>query len=217
MRLVGILGGTFDPVHFGHLRMAQELANALALSEVRFIPTATPPHKQQPAISAMHRAEMVRLAIADNAQFVLDKRELDRAQTEHSPSYSIDTLISLRNELGAQAAICLLMGHDAFLGLASWHRWQELLDYCHIVVASRPGAPPNTESMPAPLADVWNQSSTTQISDLSDKAAGLILMQAITALDISATSIREDFKNDVSPRYLMPDCLITYINKYQLL
>lgn len=217
MRLVGIMGGTFDPIHFGHLRMAQELADTLNLSEIRFIPAATPPHKTQPSISAQHRLEMVRLAIADNPRFALDSRELQRAQYDSSlPSYTIDTLISLHGELGEETAIHLLMGSDAFLGLPTWHRWQELLGYCHIIVAHRPGFTV-TENMPKPLKTFWDDSATTLIADLSRKNAGYILMQPITPLDISATRIREDLKKNLTPRYLMPERLIEYINKYHLL
>jgi nicotinate-nucleotide adenylyltransferase len=217
MRLVGILGGTFDPIHFGHLRMAQELADALNLAEVRFIPAATPPHRVQPSISAQHRLEMVRLAIANNPKFVLDQRELQRAeQDSNTPSYTIDTLISLREDLGEEIALHLLMGSDAFLGLPVWHRWEELLDYCHIIVAHRPGFAV-TENMPALLKTVWDKSATTQITDLSQKNAGNILMQTITPLDISATQIRADIRNSRTPRYLMPGCLIEYIDKNRLL
>lgn len=216
MRLVGILGGTFDPIHFGHLRMAQELADVLKLSEVRFIPAATPPHRDQPSISAQHRLEMVRLAIADNSRFVLDSRELERAKKNSgTPSYSIDTLTSLREELGKEATLLLLMGSDAFLGLPAWHRWQELLDYCHMIVAHRPGFA-LMENMPKLLKTVWDKSATTQTADLSSKSGGYILLQPITPLDISATRIREDLKNKRTPRYLMPECLIEYIHKNRL-
>ena len=102
MQLIGLLGGTFNPIHFGHLRMAQELADALNFSEVRFIPSANPPHKNQPSVSAQHRAAMVQLAIVDNPLFKLDTRELDR----DGASYTIDTLISLREELGENVSIC---------------------------------------------------------------------------------------------------------------
>jgi nicotinate-nucleotide adenylyltransferase len=207
--MIGILGGTFDPTHFGHLRMAQELLEALSLSEVRFIPAAKSPLKIQPVASASDRAAMLRLAIADNSQFNLDERELRRSGT----SYTIDTLLSLREELGADVSLCLLMGSDAFLGLPNWQRWQELLNYCHIVVAHRPNITPAPEAMPAPLKTLWERSATTHVEDLTRKTAGHILMQHITPLDISATQIREDFKHHLTPRYLMPERVIDYINK----
>jgi nicotinate-nucleotide adenylyltransferase len=207
--MIGILGGTFDPIHFGHLRMAQKLLEALNLSEVRFIPAAKPPLKNQPIASANDRAAMVRLAIADNSQFSLDERELERNGT----SYTMDTLLSLRKELGADVSLCLLMGSDAFLGLPNWLRWQELLNYCHIVVAHRPNIAPNPEAMSAQLKTLWEKSATTHVEDLTKKTAGHILTQHITPLDISATQIREDFKHNLTPRYLMPECVINYINE----
>ena len=212
MQVTGILGGTFDPVHYGHLRMAQELADALNLSEVRFIPAASPPHRDQPAASASHRALMVNLAIAGNPTFSLDKRELERS----GASYTIDTLFSLREELGPDISLCLLMGSDAFLGLSSWHRWNELLTYAHIVVAHRPNAPPQPENMAEPLKALWMQTATTRIEDLAEKNAGYIFMQRITPLDISATAIRTGINKNKSPRYLAPDEVIDYIHTHQL-
>ena len=208
----GILGGTFDPIHFGHLRMAQELLEALNLSEVRFIPAATPPLKNQPIAAASDRTAMLRLAIAGNSQFSLDERELGRGGT----SYTIDTLLSLREELGGDVPLCLLMGSDAFLGLPNWQRWQELLNYCHIVVAHRPNISPGPEAMPAQLKTLWEKSVTARIEDLTKKAVGHILMQHITPLDISATKIREDLNRNIDPRYLMPDCVIDFIHSRQL-
>lgn len=210
--MIGLLGGTFDPIHFGHLRMAQELSDALDLSEVRFIPAAIPPLKIQPIASANERAAMLRLAIADNSKFSLDERELERSGT----SYTIDTLLSLRQELGTDVSLCLLMGSDAFLGLPNWQRWQELLNYCHIVVAHRPNIEPDPEAMPAPLKILWKKSATTHVKDLTSKTAGHILMQHITPLDISATRIREDLSHNLTPRYLMPDCVVDFINGRQL-
>lgn len=210
--MIGILGGTFDPIHFGHLRMAQELAAALNLNEVRLIPAAMPPHRKQPKTPASHRAAMVRLAIAGNPKFSLDERELKRT----GASYTIDTLLSLREDMGQAVPLCLLMGSDAFLGLPGWHRWHELLALCHIVVAHRPNTAPQPGNMPAPLAAVWEQCATTRIEDLAEKNAGHILLHHITPLDISATRIREDLQQSTSPRYLMPDAVIDYIHAQQL-
>jgi len=210
--MIGILGGTFDPIHFGHLRMAQELAESLKLSEVRFIPAATPPLKIQPIASASDRAAMLRLAIADAPKFRLDERELKRSGT----SYTIDTLLSLREELGADVPLCLLLGADAFLGLPNWQRWQELPSYCHVVVAHRPNITPIPEAMPLSLKTLWEKSATTHVENLSKKAAGHILLQHITPQDISATQIREDFKHGPIPHHLMPECVIEYIGRKNL-
>jgi nicotinate-nucleotide adenylyltransferase len=206
MRLVGLLGGTFNPIHYGHLRMAQELADALHLNEVRFIPSANPPHKAAPAVPAQQRAEMVQLAIADNPLFKLDTRELSRV----GASYTIDTLISLREELGNAVSLNLIMGADAFIHLNTWHRWQELLNYCHIVLVQRP----NTSSqakLPDNLAILLQDHYTENLDELANNAAGYIHMQAITPLDISSTKIREALKSNASAHYLMPEQVIAYI------
>ncbi|HEY0267982.1 MAG TPA: nicotinate-nucleotide adenylyltransferase [Methyloradius sp.] len=209
--LIGMMGGTFDPIHFGHLRMAQEVSDRLELSRIHFIPSATPPHKTQTSVSAEHRAAMVNLAIIDNAKFKLDLRELQR----DGPSYSIDTLDSLRTELGNDVSICLLLGSDAFVGLNTWHRWNELLNYCHIVLVQRPHTKIQ-DALPSELQTLLQNHYTEHVADLSLVSAGHITMQAITALDISATAIREEIKHGRSLRYLMPESVISYIQANQL-
>ncbi|BCM25794.1 nicotinate-nucleotide adenylyltransferase [Methyloradius palustris] len=209
--LIGMMGGTFDPIHFGHLRMAQEISDLLALSRVHFIPSATPPHKTQTTVSAKHRTAMVNLAIADNPQFKLDLRELER----EGASYSIDTLHSLRAELGDEVSICLLLGSDAFIKLNTWHRWNELLNVCHIVLVQRPHTNIQ-EALPEELQAVLHNHYSEHIEDLSLTPSGHITMQPITALDISATAIREDIKHGRSLRYLMPEPVISYIQSNQL-
>ncbi|MGY1490309.1 nicotinate-nucleotide adenylyltransferase [Methylobacillus pratensis] len=208
--LIGIMGGTFDPIHFGHLRMAQELAEALDLAEVRFIPSATPPHRGQPMTSAKQRAEMVALAIANNPLFKLDTRELER----EGYSYTIDTLQSLHEELQDKARLCLLMGMDAFTGVTSWHRWQELLQFAHVIVATRPGA-----VLPSgnPVLDAFLETHVLSgAQQLPIQAEHGILMQAITALDISATKIRESLAHGRTPRYLLPDRVLEFICQHDL-
>lgn len=210
MKAIGILGGTFNPIHFGHLRMAQELADALHFDEIRFIPAASPPHKHTPSISAEHRAAMVRLAIADNPTFVCDARELHR----NGASYSIDTLLSLRDELGAQASITLFMGSDAFTKLDTWHRWEEIIQHCHIALVQRPHA--HQDKLPKVLETFLHNHYTENGDDLHTTPAGYVTMREITALDISSTAIREAFKHAYSTRYLMPDNVIDYIRQHQL-
>ena len=214
MKLIGLLGGTFNPIHFGHLRMAQELADSLKLSEVRFIPAANPPHKALPTVSAQHRAAMVQLAIGDNPIFKLDARELERM----GASYTIDTLISLRAELGSNAALCLMMGSDAFTKLDSWHRWDELLDYCHIILVQRPKQNPSTkpEKLSDQMTHFLSAHYTENLDDLAEKSAGHIHMQVITAQDISATKIREKLAAGNSAKYLLPDTVLAYLQQQQL-
>ena len=211
MRHVGLLGGTFNPIHFGHLRMAQELADAVNLDEVRFIPSANPPHKTAPNVSAEHRCHMVQLAIQNNPQFKLDTRELNRK----GASYTIDTLISLRVELGDDVALSLMMGSDAFTKLNTWHRWQELLNFCHLILVQRPNSLIK-QPLDNALEALLHQHYTEDLDDLSAQTAGCIHMQSVTALDISSTAIRDAFKQKLTPHYLLPENVIHYIELHQL-
>ncbi len=211
IKLIGILGGTFNPIHYGHLRMAQELADVLDFDEVRFIPAATPPHKPTPEVSPGQRAAMVELAISNNPLFKLDTRELERT----GASYTIDTLISLREELGENVALCLILGSDAFVKLNTWHRWQELINNCHIILVQRPNLAVQPK-LPEELTTLLHDHYTENISDLSEKSAGYIHMQKITPLDISSTKIRDDLKIGRSQRYLVPYNIIEYISTHKL-
>lgn len=210
---IGIFGGTFDPIHFGHLRLAEELAESLELDHVRFIPTGMPPHRSRPRTDAAHRLEMVRIATANNPHFVVDAREVLLPHL----SYTIDTLHSLRSEFGEQQSLCLLLGADAFLSLSSWHRWQELFLFAHIVIAHRPGFPQSTwkDAMPEILRDEI-ETRMANPQDLPHCPAGLIAARPITALDISATYIRETLNAGRNPRYLIPDAVLDYISTFQL-
>jgi nicotinate-nucleotide adenylyltransferase len=212
MQRIGLLGGTFNPIHFGHLRMAQEIAQALTLHEVRFIPSANPPHKTAPAVSAQHRAQMVQLAIENNPLFKLDTRELNRA----GASYTIDTLYSIRQEIGLSASLCLIMGTDAFSNLDTWHRWREILGYCHIILVQRRinalSQPPLNKDLELLLKNNYSEHA----DDLFNNAGGFIHMQSITELDISSTAIRKSFMQQQLPRYLMPQMVIDYILTNQL-
>lgn len=212
MKLVGILGGTFNPIHYGHLRMAQELADGLGMDEVKFIPSANPPHKDSVTVSAEHRAAMVKLAIADNPKFSIDELELNR----DGASYTIDTLVSLRETLGKETSLCLMMGSDAFVKLNTWHRWQELLDYAHIILVQRPNQGKRQEKLPDELQTLLREHYAEDVSELSKTNAGLINMQAISAHDISSSQIRDNLKHGVSVRYLLPKEVVGYIQQHKL-
>jgi nicotinate-nucleotide adenylyltransferase len=212
-RAIGILGGTFDPIHCGHLRLAQEVAEGLALAEVRFIPAGTPPHRAQPQTPASDRVAMVKLAIADNPLFMLDERETRRG----GYSYSFDTLATLRAEAGAARPLVLIMGADAFKGLHTWHRWREIFDLAHIAVAHRPGT--DLSHIPdATLAQAYAQRRIAEAQAVRESPAGSIAVVPITALDISATAIRAARRAGHSVRYLVPSAVDQYINdKYLFL
>lgn len=204
---IGILGGTFDPIHCGHLRLAQEVAEALTLACVRFIPGGTPPHRATPQTATADRVAMVKLAIADNPLFALDARETQR----EGRSYTYDTLASLRAELGATVPLVLMLGADAFLGFHTWHRWREIFDLAHLAVASRPGA--NVSGIAdAALAEAFAQRRSADASAVHIAPAGAIVVVPITALDISSTAIRRARVLGRSARYLVPPDVYRYID-----
>jgi len=207
---VGLLGGTFDPIHHAHLRLAHEAQAACGLDHVRFVPSATPPHRGTPGATAEQRLAMVELAIADHPGFFADRRELDRSQ----PSYTIHTLESLRTELGADRPICLLLGADAFRLLETWHRWRDLFAAAHLVVAHRPGFDPLPDT-PA-LVDEYRRRRIDDPSALARQPAGCLLPLAITPLDISASAIRAERMAGGSPCYLLPDSVLGYIESHHL-
>ena len=211
---IGIIGGTFDPIHYGHLRLAEELGETLQLAEVRLVPSGTPPHRSAPQVAAEHRLAMVRLAAAGNPRFEVDDRELRR----DGPAYTYDTLAGLRAECGVSAPLVLLVGADAFLDFATWHRWHELFGLAHIAVAHRPGFPAERwgERMPQPLAREYAARLMQQPLATHRQPAGGIVVVPFTALDISATAIRERLRMGASPRYLLPDSVIDYIRKQRL-
>lgn len=215
MKPIGIFGGTFDPIHYGHLRMAEELASALSLEEVRFIPAGQPPHRASPRTEAKHRLEMTRLAIAGNPRFVLDEREVRRSveQTARA-SYTVDTLTSLRQELGPDLPIWLLMGADAFLGLTTWKEWRQLFDLAHIAVAHRPGyRVSQSDALPDSLR---SELHTRRCDSPPAVPAGRIMLKPVTQLDISATGIRQHLSSGASARYLLPDPVLDYIQQHHL-
>lgn len=211
MQPIGVFGGTFDPIHYGHLRLAEEMAEGLGLERVLFIPAGQPPHRGAPHTAASHRMEMVRRAIAGNPRFAVDVREVESPR----PSYTVDTLTALRAELGFERPLWLLLGADAFLGLPSWHEWRQLFELAHIAVAARPGARLlQSDAMPEILK---NEISQRQLTDGPVSGpAGSVLLRATTPLDISATAIRDTLARHGSVRYLLPDAVLDYIHEHQL-
>ena len=197
---LAVFGGTFDPVHVGHLRAAWEASEALD-AEVRMVPAKIPPHRPQPVASAGERAAMLRAALAGQDRLKLDLRELDR----EGPSYTFDTLASLRQEIGAHRPLVLLIGADAFMGLSSWYRWRELFDLAHMCVLTRPAQIP---AMPDELAVEVAARKVDAIAVLRDAPAGGVLDMVVSALGISATRIRRLLAERREPRWLVPQALL---------
>jgi nicotinate-nucleotide adenylyltransferase len=201
--MIGIFGGTFDPVHYGHLRCAQELLQDLPLDEVRLVPCRIPPHRDTPHANVEQRLRMLKAALDGAPGLRVDDRELSR----EGLSYTVDTLHSLRTELGS-TPLCLIVGMDAFNALDRWHRWQELIDLAHIVVAHRPGwMPPQTGA----VAELLNRHVAQSSTELHAQPAGCILPWPITALAISSSAIRAQVTAGKSPRFLVPEAVARII------
>ncbi len=198
---IGILGGTFDPVHFGHLRPALDVAEQLQLDRIHLIPSARPPHREQPQATPEQRLTMLQLAVKNNPQFVVDDRELHR----EGNSYTVDTLLSLREEF-PDSPLYLMLGTDAFAHIQTWHRWDELLDLAHIVVMQRPD---EALDMSKELEE-WYQQHLIDNND-GNELSGKIWPVEVTQLAISATDIRNKVANEVNPQFLLPDAVIQLI------
>ncbi|WP_435627862.1 nicotinate-nucleotide adenylyltransferase [Candidatus Ferrigenium straubiae] len=210
---IGVLGGTFDPIHFGHLRLAEEMLELAHFREIRFIPAGTPPHRGKPQVSAQHRSAMVRLAITGQPAFVLDEREVNRT----TPCYTVDTLRELRAELGTAQPLCLLMGGDAFLQLHTWHEWEQLFELAHIVVGYRPGFTLE-ERIHGALPELQRHYQRRLCTEnvLAQQPCGGIAELAIPKLEISATDIRRRVAEGRTIRYLLPDAVAGYIHQHHL-
>jgi nicotinate-nucleotide adenylyltransferase len=211
---LAILGGTFDPVHYGHLHAADDVRRALALPEVRMIPSGDPPHRAAPVASAAHRLAMLDLGVAEFPGLVPDGREIARA----GKSYTVLTLEELRDERPGRPLV-LIVGADAFHGLPTWHRWNELFDLAHLVVVARPGVDPGAE-LPPELASEWNARATADRRRLDSAAGGAIYPQAIVPRDISSTAIRRALAEGpagvANVRGLLPPAVLAYIDRNQL-
>ena len=205
-----LFGGTFDPIHYGHLKPVEALAKEVGLNRITLLPNHVPPHRPQPEANTQQRLEMVKLAVAGNPLFSVDERELHRL----APSYTIDTLEEIRLEQGEKIPLAFIIGQDSLLTLHYWHRWQSLLDYCHLLVCARPGY---TDKLDTPELESWlEQHRTTNIDDLKQQANGLIYLAHTPLLDISATDIRRRKHNGISLDDLLPPTVQQYIEQQGL-
>ena len=202
---IGILGGTFDPVHCGHLRLALEIRERLSLDCVRLLPAPCPRLREAPRADVSSRLDMLAAAIEGEPGLQLDAREVDR----DGPTYTVETLESLRREF-PDSVLVFIVGMDSFRKLDRWHRWQELLDLAHLVVADRPGG---SLPGPGPIADLLEQRRCDDVAVLKSQPAGRIMMCRPPLLDISATRIRSRVAEGRSIRFLVPDKVIELINR----
>jgi len=204
--MICILGGTFDPIHFGHLRTALEVQQALGVPRIYLLPCRTPPHRSEPQLSASLRLELLKLAVQDEPALQIDTRELER----DGPSWMVDTLQSLRDEIGPEEPLCLVLGMDALAGLDSWHRWHDIPALCHLVVMQRPG---NDWPCEGEVADWLKDARRDDTEALHDAPAGWAAAVPVTQLEISSTAIREQLAAGQNVRYLLPGAVLKRITQ----
>jgi|TARA_R110000744_G_scaffold58710_6_gene122510 nicotinate-nucleotide adenylyltransferase len=206
---VAIMGGTFDPIHNGHLRTAVEVLDRYQYSELRLIPCFQPVHKGQPSVSPQQRLEMAKLAISGDSRLRVDSREMDR----EGPSYSVDTLRDIRSEIGPNESLIMVLGMDSFLSLPTWQNWQELIQYSHLLVVSRPGWEPDLISELSAFCENYRAASS---HELQCAPSGRVWFETLTPLGISSSMIRALARKNESIAYLLPEPVQKYIEQHQL-
>ena len=207
----GILGGTFDPVHLGHVALAEAALAGLPLSEVLWLPSGSPGHRAQPVANARDRLAMLQLALEGNARYRLDASELDLGE----PTYTVHTLTRLRAQVGLAQPLVLLLGSDSFLSLPSWLRWRELFELAHIAVAGRPGHVPS-DGGPSPELSAEIARRSARPEQLGTSAAGRIARFEMPPTDISASAVRERLRSAKDMRDLLPVAVLAYIRTHRL-
>ena len=207
-RMVVLLGGTFDPIHLGHLRLALEIKQTLGADEMRLIPCHQPPHRASPKVGSAERLHMLELAVENCADLQVDARELRR----DGASYTVDTLRDLRCELGDDVSVVLCMGTDAFEKLSTWKEWSQLIQLAHIFVVARPGYQLPTQGPEFELAQTHHANRV----QLQTESRGGVLVKTLRLLPISATDIRQQLAANQSIQFLVPDAVAAYISEQQL-
>lgn len=209
--MIGILGGSFDPIHLGHLRAAVELRDMLGLREVRLVPSGQPPHRGGAVADARQRVQMLQLAVAGEPGLVIDEQELHRA----GPSFTLYTVLATR-EVVKNDPICLIIGADQFVSFDTWHRWRELCELAHIVVVYRPGWNLSGQIANRDLAELVQERLTDRPGDLSRAMGGKLFFAQLSSMDIASSRIRALIREDKSARYLVPDAVLDYIQQQRL-
>ena len=215
LKLIGVLGGAFDPIHYGHIKLAKAWQDVATLSKVLFIPSGLAPHKNI-VLENKHRVEMLNLALNPYTNFFTDDREIKKNQSDLKPSYTIETLQSLIIEKKEDQAFCFLMGSDAFLNLESWYLWNELFNYCHILIVERRESPIIVDQLTSALKKEWGERITHNIEDLRGSSYGLIMTKKFEYIDISSSQIRDAIYSNKNLTDLLPAAVADYINLHGL-
>jgi len=215
LKLIGVLGGAFDPIHYGHIKLAKAWQDVATLSKVLFIPSGLAPHKNI-VLENKHRVEMLNLALNPYTNFFTDDREIKKNQNDLKPSYTIETLQSLIIEKKEDQAFCFLMGSDAFLNLESWHLWNELFNYCHILIVERRESPIIVDQLTSALKKEWGERITQNIEDLRGSSYGLIMTKKFEYINISSSQIRDAIYSNKNLTDLLPAAVADYINLHGL-
>lgn len=212
--MLGVFGGTFNPVHWGHIRTALEIKKALSMDELLMVPAGIPPHREEPDVDAQLRLAMLQAAVADFPELQVDDRELQR----EGPSYTVDTLQSLRTEKGDENSLCLCVGADAFIQLDTWHEWQKLFRLAHIIVVHRPGWPVDSliQRISGDLKSIVSNSLVTRPALLRQQSHGLVLLQKVTNIDISSSAIRQRIARGGSIAEWVPPAVLDIIEQHHL-
>lgn len=203
---LGIFGGTFDPIHHGHIQCAEHIASWLNIEQILLLPCHLPPHKRQVNASAKQRAEMLTIICQQHARFVLDPQELNKAST----SYTVETLRAFKT-LYPNSVLHFIIGMDSLLSFTQWHLWQEILQLCHLVVCTRPGYPSKKNQLKA-----LSQYITQDVTTLSNNQAGCIIISPELSIDISSSAIRKNIHNKRPYQHLVPTEIVQYIEKNNL-
>lgn len=205
---IGIFGGTFDPIHNGHLKIAEEAMNACRLKEIRFIPNYIPVHRASPHVSSEDRFAMLKLALENHPRFVIDDCEYAR----NRQSYMIDTLHHLQKKI-PETPLCLILGQDAFLYLHQWHKWQQIIENAHLIIMTRLT---DANTLPDELSKLLNEHKTKNIDDLHTQLSGKIFQLQIEPILISASHIRDELQQGKQPDHQLPEKVYQYILEKKL-
>jgi len=208
LKRIGILGGMFNPVHNGHLRVAIECKETFKFDELRMFPCAEPPHREMPEVSSQQRLKMLQLALQNISGVVADGRELDRS----GPSFTIDTLRSLKSEF-PQAGFYLIIGSDAFQSLNAWHEWEKILEFSNIIIAQRPD---HQDDLSSEVGKQLKNSFTNDIDAFKESVSGKIFALKVSQLEISSSYLRELIREDKSTQFLLPEIVLNFIKENRL-